>query len=285
MCPPDLLSADQVGLAERIHKDFLRLLGLELSQYLETPVSAGLAELQQMPLTEFLSEGEDNQLIILELKSVPALAFLSLNSAFVSRVLALLIGGPREVGSPGRTSITDIEHHILQGFFDSIVRVLRKAWGAYGAEFKLVSISNDRPDSAVSSAVSSMLVIASAIQFEGAEAHFRLAVPALLVRVVAEEIPLAAPAQGSATSRSATLEALRTATLQVEAILGGSTLKMSELLAMEPGQVLRLGNPAGSSFDCVVNGKAKFQGELIRSGDRQALQICLRVLPGTRGQS
>jgi flagellar motor switch protein FliM len=60
---------------------------------------------------------------------------------------------------------------------------------------------------------------------------------------------------------------------------------MSELLAMEPGQVLRLGNPAGSSFDCVVNGKAKFQGELIRSGDRQALQIGLRVLPGTRGQS
>jgi flagellar motor switch protein FliM len=63
------------------------------------------------------------------------------------------------------------------------------------------------------------------------------------------------------------------ATLQLEAVLCGSTLRMSDLGAMQPGQILMLGQPAGSALDCLVNGKAKFRGEWITQGDRPALQI------------
>lgn len=282
-CPPDMFSADQLGLLERIHKDFLHLFEQEISSYLETAVAISMTGLQQMALKEFLSEEEGDCLITLDVESVPGQAYLSLQNTFVTRVLDILLKTPTKDVSSGRTSITDIEIHILQEFFASLVGALQKAWEICGAHFKVVSIGSAPPDSPVASSGVSMMVVTSAVQFEDAPAQFRLALPALLVRVAAVAAVDSASVHGSGGAHSDTLEALRTATLQVEALLDGSTLRMRDLLAMEPGQVLMLGKPAGSSFDCVVNGKAKFRGELLHSGGRQALQIGSRVAPGTRG--
>jgi flagellar motor switch protein FliM len=279
-CPPDLLPPVQIGLAERIHKEFLQSFGHGLANYLEMPVAANFVELRQMPQAEFLASREGDCLMTLELEPFSGLAFLSLPTEFVSRVLSIVIGAPQPSSPPNRTSLTDIELHILQGFFDSLFGALQESWGIANAGFKVISIGSEPPDSGMAADIS-MIVIASAVQFDNAEASFRLAVPALLIRAAALESAASAPTRISAGHPSI-LEALRTAKLQVDAVLSGSTLRMTDLLAMEPGEILMLANPAGSSFDCVVNGRVKFRGELIHIGDRQALQIASRVLTGTR---
>ncbi|MEI9975165.1 MAG: FliM/FliN family flagellar motor C-terminal domain-containing protein [Ignavibacteriota bacterium] len=64
-----------------------------------------------------------------------------------------------------------------------------------------------------------------------------------------------------------------TATLEVEAVLEGSSIRLADLAAMQTGQILVLAQPAGSQLECVVNGKTKFRGEWIALGDRHGLQV------------
>jgi flagellar motor switch/type III secretory pathway protein FliN len=48
---------------------------------------------------------------------------------------------------------------------------------------------------------------------------------------------------------------------------------MSDLLAMEPGQILMVGQTVGVPVECRINGKVKFRGELIQTGARRAIQL------------
>jgi flagellar motor switch/type III secretory pathway protein FliN len=48
---------------------------------------------------------------------------------------------------------------------------------------------------------------------------------------------------------------------------------MGDLVAMRQGQILLLGTPPGSAFDCLVNGKAQFKGEMVATGTHQGFQI------------
>ena len=69
------------------------------------------------------------------------------------------------------------------------------------------------------------------------------------------------------------LAALARATVRVEAVLQGASVRMGDLVAMRQGQILLLGTPPGSPFDCLVNGKAQFKGEMVAAGNRQGFQI------------
>ena len=102
---------------------------------------------------------------------------------------------------------------------------------------------------------------------------FRIAVPAFLARLAALQSASATAEEAPAPVREMILGALRRANVSVEAVLSGSTLRMGDLLAMEPGHVLMLAQPAGSPLECRINGKPKFRGEWIRHGNRQALEL------------
>jgi len=69
------------------------------------------------------------------------------------------------------------------------------------------------------------------------------------------------------------LRSLGSATLILDAVLQGATIRIRDLLAMAPGQVLTVGNSEDSPFDCLVNGKPRFTGSLVPSGERCALRI------------
>jgi flagellar motor switch protein FliM len=118
----------------------------------------------------------------------------------------------------------------------------------------------------------SAVVVSSLLSLGGAQECMRLAVPALLVRLAVKD-PNATVVASQAAVRPRLLEGMRTADVRVEAVLGGSSLRMRDLLTLEPGQVLTLGPPANCSVECVINGVSKFRGELVSNGRNQALQI------------
>jgi flagellar motor switch protein FliM len=119
------------------------------------------------------------------------------------------------------------------------------------------------------------LVLNCSLNIQEADETFRVAVPVLAVRLAAlqNEQRAAAEVAGETAVRNALLEAMGGATLEVEAFLGGSAIRLGDLAAMQPGQILVLTQPAGSQLDCVVNGKTKFRGEWIALGDGHGLQV------------
>jgi len=119
------------------------------------------------------------------------------------------------------------------------------------------------------------LVLNCTVRVQDEDETLRVAVPVLAIRLAAlqNEQKAAAEVAGETAARTALLEAVGGATLEVEAYLGGSAIRLGDLAAMQAGQILMLTQPAGSQLDCVVNGKTKFRGEWIALGDRHGLQV------------
>ena len=304
LCPPGILPAGQMAFAESVHRGFVQSLARRLSDCLETPVSASLAGIEQTPLAGFInSRGAGACLIPLRAgardsraskelaqdgepraatssaeflpfmaarEGAPLCAFVELSAGFVHRALGILIGTPASATAPER-AITGIEQHILQECFDSAILALREAWAAHQVDFEAApATESERPDESIPEG-SAVLVNAS-VTLGGSAESIRVAVPALLVRLAATEAD-APPAAAPAASRPALLDSLRNAAVRVEAIVGGSSLRMRDLLALQPGQVVTLGPPANCSVEFVINGLRKFRGELVANGRNQAFQI------------
>lgn len=275
-CTPGILPVDQVGFVESVHRAFLQSLARRLSESLETPVAADLAEIEQMPFAEFLSSSDGNACLI-RLNAVPGgQAILELPAGFIHRVLGILIGAPENAVCPER-GVTGIERHILRECFDQIALALREAWEGHGVRFEPGPASQG--DEAGQPAPEGGAVVADLMVSLGrVQQTLRLAMPALLVRLAVKDTsgPVVSAQAGS---RPVILEALGAAAVRVEALLGGSSLRMRDLLALQPGQVLTLGPPASCSVECVINGQSKFRGELVSTGRSQAFLIGSAVEP------
>lgn len=269
VCLPGTLPADQVALVETIHRKFLQVLGESLTEALDIPVKTDLIGVEQCERAEFAGSCDPHGCRISLPSSRGPRAILDFTPGFLHRILAILIGAADQVALPER-SITGIERHIVRECLDRFIEKLREAWAAAGVRFEPVSFAGEADKPLDEIGLGAALVITSIIHFGAAGETFRLAVPPLLIRLAAAGLKPAAPPPAAGP---VLLNALNKAALQVEAILGGPSLRMRDVIGLAPGKVLMLGAPGNCSVECVVNGVPKFRGELVSSGRNQAFQI------------
>jgi flagellar motor switch protein FliM len=254
------LPADQIGFVETIYRRFLQSFARRLGGTLETPINTDLVGIDQMPFSDFLNSCDANACqVSLNAAAGASRAILELGQGFLHRVLAVLIGAPENSVRPER-GITGIERHTLSECIDALILDLRETRAAYRVNLGAASIAEDEEQAQLPVPEGGAVVVTSVLQLGGSQESMRLAVPALMVRLAAVGLHKAKAPLPTA-SRPLLVEALRVAGVQVEAMLGG------------PGQVLMLGPPANCSVECVVNGVAKFRGELVSNGRNQAFQV------------
>jgi flagellar motor switch protein FliM len=276
VCNPDRLPAERIAFVDGIHQQFLQSFGLGLASYLDMPVKATPAGIDQLPLADFLADGaEDACIVTLDLASTRGQAWVGLSGKLVFRVLDILLGAPQATAAAPRATVTDIERHVLRDFFDALVTTLVKAWAPSGISLRMGSIATIEQVRQSADLDGTALVLNCMVRLQDEDEKFRVAVPVLAVRLAAlqNEQKAAAEVAGETAARTARLEALGGATLEVEAFLSGSGILLGDLAAMQPGQILVLTQPAGSQLECAINGKIKFRGEWIALGDRHGLQV------------
>lgn len=276
VCTPDRLPAERIAFVDAIHSQFLKSFELALANYLDMPVKATPAGIDQLPVAGFLDGGaEDACTITLDLASTRGHAWVGLHARLVFRILDILLGTPQAAAPTPRTTITEIERHVLREFFEALVTTLVNAWASSGVVLRMASIGTTEQVRQSADLDGTALVLNCTVRLQEEDETFRVAVPVLAVRLAAlqNEQKAAAEVAGETAARLARLEAVGGATVQLEAFLGGSAIRLGDLAAMQPGHVLMLTQPAGSQLDCTVNGKSKFRGEWIALGDRHGLQV------------
>lgn len=77
-----------------------------------------------------------------------------------------------------------------------------------------------------------------------------------------DTLPVAQPAPG-ASGPTASLAALAEVPVLVEAVLGGCSLTVDELLALRAGSVIEVDRRVGEPIDLVVGGRLLARGELV----------------------
>jgi flagellar motor switch protein FliM len=283
VCTPDRLPAERIAFVDSIHQQFLLSFGLALANYLDTPVKATPVGIDQLPVTRFLEDGAgDACVVVLELASTHGQALVGLSARLVFHILDILLGAPQplepapnDAPAPSAKPITEIEQHILHEFFDALASSLTGAWEPSGISLRMGSVTTTEQARRAADLEGTALVLNCNLRIQEQDDPFRVAVPVLAIRLAAleNEQKAAAEVAGETAARAARLEALGAASLEVEAYLGGSSIRLGDLAAMQKGQILVLTQPAGSQLECAINGRTKFRGEWIALGDRHGLQV------------
>ena len=266
-CDPGALPSGQMAFVRAIQEKFAGAFAESLADRLETQVSGRLTKAQPLSRSAFLQSVEAGGcLVTLNAEPVRGQALVALSPGLVAYLLRLLLGAPASSATEYR-AVTEIELYILQELFELLASELTNAWKATGIAFRRASTSD------AGSSQGTMLVFECRLDFDDAQETFRVAAPAFLARLAALQLTSVTVEESPAPVRGMILSVLRGANVTVEAVLTGSTLRMGDLLAMEPGHVLLLSQAVGSPVECRISGKPKFRGEWIGHNDRRALLL------------
>jgi flagellar motor switch protein FliM len=279
--PAGQLASNTVATIEEIHHAFLKPAQSELAELLQEPAAMHFQGAKQLPFAAALrGTSSGDRAIQLDLAPLAASAYVVFPPALLFRVLDILLGtpaaAPAEEEAEKPRAVTGIELFILREFFEIFAKALRAAWEpVYPAAFSLMPASFDEDGPAVPEDGSEpALVLRSGVEAAGLTADFVLVLPTFLARVAHLQCAAAAGRESNGEPiGGSVLRSLGAATLSLDAVLQGATIRIRDLLAMAPGQILTVGNSEDSSFDCLVNGKAQFRGSLAASGERCALRI------------
>ncbi|HEY4085591.1 MAG TPA: FliM/FliN family flagellar motor switch protein [Bryobacteraceae bacterium] len=279
--PAGQLASNAVATIEELHQAFLKSAQNEMAELLQEPVTMSFQGSKQAPIAASMRGTRNgDRAIELDLAPLAGSAYLVFPPALLFRALDILLGtpptAPAEDDDEKPRTVTGIELFILREFFEVFAKALRTAWGAVSpAAFTLKSSSFEEDGPAIpENGAESALVLRSGVELGGLSGDFVLALPTFLARMAQLKSAASVGRGGDAEPvGDGILRNLGSATLSLDAVLQGATIRIRDLLAMAPGQVLTIGNSEDSSFDCLVNGKQQFAGSLVPSGERCALRI------------
>ena len=278
-CPPGYLPAAAIAGAEPIHRAFLKTLETRLGELLHSPVSAALAETRQDVMANFLSAaGTGFFIVALEGAVTPSCgrAALGLPAELLRAVLDILLAKPTGAPDVKPAPVTEIELHILRDFFEAFTGTLRKAWASsFAISFNRLSIGvEDAKQILEASSGHAVLILTSRLKVGGVDHTFDLALPGFLVRMAEARAASAQTHDRLSPPVEAVVSGpLGAAIVELEGVLRGVTLRMGDLLALKAEQILLLGAPVDARFDCLVNGKAQFAGEMQAGANRHCFQV------------
>jgi len=268
-CAPGSFPPGQMALVRAIQEKFLSAFAEDLSDRLETQVNAQLDAAKPLSRSAFLRAVESGGcLITLNAEPVHSQALIAFSPGLVAFLLGLLLGAPPSSGNDQRP-VTEIELYILREIFELLAHQLTNAWKPAGIAFGLTPAG----DTEANAWRGTMLVFECRLSFGDVQETFHVAAPAFLARLAASQLDTTVVEESPAHVRQMIFNALRGGKVTVESVLPGSTLRMGDLLTMEPGHILMLAQPAGSPAECRISGKPKYRGEWISHGARQALLL------------
>jgi flagellar motor switch protein FliM len=257
--------------AEQIHQTFLKSLQSNLAATLGCDTKTAFVRTEQAFLTRYLIDADPGvHKVVLSLEPLAGCAILRFSSEVLVRTLDILLASPPEAVTVRSESITDIEFHVLRGFFRVFEDVLKETWLSI-SDVALTPLPVLSEENLRVYGESHALAMKSSLSIDEVRGEFDVVIPAFLVRLSSERSASAQKEQLPQADRVG--KALGLAKVDLDAVLADITIRIADLAELTPGQILLTDKGAASGFDCLVNRRTHFKGEMVSIGDRYGFQL------------
>jgi flagellar motor switch protein FliM len=281
------LSNQNARALTAMHETFARNLMDALSAYVRTDVKVKVLELDQFSVKEHIAGVPPSSYIeSFPLNAISAAMALECELELVFPLIDLLLGGGGFSDGEAR-ALSEIEEEIMQDLALAIVRQAASAWGL--AETPLAAIRHMEAADLLEVLPANEKVVVAKFEIEVASivGTFQLVFPASLVGVLVKQSK-----QGQ-TQKKGALRFFPTATLRerildcdvvVAADLPSMRVSVRDLIALQPGYVLKLRAPVRTPGVLTVEGQQIFEAVPVRNGAQKAAQVGRRVQPTSWGK-
>ena len=274
----DRIPTSQLQSLHSLHEKFVRDLTASLSAYLRSYVALNLVSLEQISYAEFL-EGLTLPTCIayIGLKPFDGTGMLELTSSLVFGLLELLLGSKGRSSKPVERKITDIEKTLIQTLLQVVLRDLREAWKSVAEiAFSVQSLASEPQLMQVLSPAEAVIVIAIEVRVGSAWGLMNLAIPSIFVKRLRkrfDQLQQIKKAESTDRDKGRIAQLISKAKVQLDVHMPGGRITGRTLVDLEPGEVLVLDFPIEGEVLGSLNGKEKFQGHLVTSGDKLAFAL------------
>ncbi|MGA3202206.1 MAG: flagellar motor switch protein FliM [Bryobacteraceae bacterium] len=283
---PDRIAKDQLRAIHLLNENFARALASSLSGYLRAYVAVNLVSVEQLSFMEFTQcLPSPTCMISLGMRPFDGNAVIEINPTLVFPILEMLLGGSGKVPTKINREITEIEQSIMEGLLRIVLHDLRAAWHAVTTiDFAIESFETEPQLLQILAPNEAVVAISMEVRIGDTAGMMNIGIPSIIVKMLRQKFDQqwsVRKTRATEEERARVLRLIRPATIHLDARLERQKLGVETLLALKEGDVLAFDHPVERPLDITVNGRLKYQGEVVSAGRKRGFQIQELVLDET----
>lgn len=275
------ISKEQLRSVSLLHETFAKNLTHSLGAYLRVAFEVNLVSAEQLAYGEFLQRiPEVTYLVSMTLRPMEVAAAIEIDLPLAFPIIDLLLGGPGRTEATVR-EITEIEEEILESVVKIIGRELETTWhSALEVHFGFDQRLRQAEISRLMAPNEKVLSLSFEIRMPEARGILNVALPAAVSNALLRKLTQQAvyrKQRGTAESTIQIRRHLDDCFFPLEFVLPERRVRVSQLLSLERGDVLKLGCSLSENADVLICGHRLFRAHPVRCGPRRAAQVDERV--------
>ena len=281
------LSNENARALTSLHETFARLVVTALDAFLGTGLAIKLQSLEQLPLKDLVAAIPALTYIVpFSLSTMPSTMLLECDIDVVFPIIELLLGGNGASVSTAR-ELSEIEEEIMQDVTSLIARQAEGAW--HLAHMSLVANRRIKPSlvQQYCPAGDKVTLARFEVEIAGIVGSFQLVFPSSFVAVLIAQVKLDQP-QRKGSLRHFPSASIRERILDCDVMVAAGVPRMKvavrDLIALQPGCVLKLRAPVRMPGILTAEGMEIFEAIPVRNGSQKAAQLIRRIQPSGWGR-
>lgn len=286
---PDKLSKEQMRTLQMIHENLARSLTTIFSTQLRTLVDFNVASIEQISYEEFIRSLPEPTIIgISDLEPFQGQFILEINPNIGFAMIDRLFGG---LGSADFNSrpFTDIEKAVFKKIINWILNAFPEAWeNIIRVRPNLKDIESNPQFTQIVPGNDMVILITLISKIGSSEGLINICIPYIMIEPIVDRLNAQqwfANTRLEQTARHINIlrNRIKRTSLDLYAELGGAELTVSELLYLQPGDVIRLDRKSSDNIDIRIGNRVKFKGIPGKHNKHLAIKIMEVVEPGEDG--
>lgn len=284
------LSNENARSLTAIHETFARYLATALDMYVGTAVEVRLKGIEQVPVREHVAALPPLSYIVpLSLSTTPATMILEWDINLVFPLIELLLGGSAGQNS-GARELSEIEEEIMHEVAGLFAHQAESAWHMQSLSLTAGRRVKSSYLHQLCQPTEKLTLAMFEAELAGTTGTFHLIFPSHFLNILLQQIRADQPARNGSLRffpKPSIRERLLESDVVIAAELPSLRVTVRDLVALQPGSVLKLRAPVRNPGMLTVGGQGLFEATPVRNGSQKAAQLGRRISSSTqeRGQA
>lgn len=291
---PERVSKDQMRALEALHEGFGRNFGAALSGYLRTIIEVSVAHIEQLTYSEFIhSLPNPTCFNLLKSEQLDGQLCLEISPLIIYPIIDRLLGGSNADLFIPQRPLTQIEQRLVQRITDRATHHLSEAWtNLTPVTFSVHDFESNPQLVQIVPPNETVVVVGFELKMGNRAGTMSLCIPYNVIEPIMGV--LAAQNWFSYQRKGGQEDHLRrltrnvsSAAVEVRAFLAQTTIRMSDLLSLQAGDVITTEKACGRDVLIQVEGRNKFFAQVGQLRGNKAVRVtraCQEAQDSAKGE-
>ena len=290
---PERISQDQLRSLKSLHETFARSYGGQLTGMSRMIVDMEIEAAEQISYAEYIG-GLGNQTCFATVLA-PELGgrlVLEMSQDVFYPLIERLLGGDVHGSIIPDRALTSIETRLARSVFHRAMQPLHEAWsGLRAVNFTIDTVESNPQIAQIVSPNEVVLALRFRVGLAGGSGTLSLCLPYALIEPLVDDLgtrswQAAGDISAGSNQSPVVREHLSGAAVELSAVLASTSITLSELRSMQPGDVILTGVSTRTPATICVEGRSKFQASQGQHAGRRAVQVLdTTSIPSRQGPS